>query len=136
MRIHGTIEREGKWWAVAVASLGVFTQGRTRAEAFAMAQDAVKILLDRPDVKVRVEEANDGDGLTVQTNPSALLVGFMLRCRREAAGLTLVEAAKRLGQSSVNAYARYEQGRAMPTIEQLDRLLLALDRHRGLVLSV
>jgi hypothetical protein len=134
MRIHGTIEREGKWWAAAVPSLGVFTQGRSRVDAYAMVQDAVETLLDRGDVGVRVEPAVDG--LTVETDPPAALVGFLLRCRREAAGLTLSEVAHRLGQSSQNAYARYEQGRAMPGIEQLDRLLLALDPQRGLVVSV
>ena len=134
MRIHGTLEREGKWWAAAVPTLGVFTQGHSRADAHAMVKDAVKTLLNRRDVGVRVESAEDG--FTVETDPPAALVGFLLRCRREAAGLTLAEVAKRLGQSSPNAYARYEQGRAMPGIEQLDRLLLALDPHRGLVLSV
>ena len=55
MRIHGTIEREGKWWAMAIPSLGVFTQGRTRSEAQAMVKDAVEVLLNRQDVSVRVE---------------------------------------------------------------------------------
>jgi predicted transcriptional regulator len=133
MRIHGTMNRSGNWWAIAVPALGVFTQRRTRAEAYAMAKDAVEAVLDRPDVAVYVDPV--GDGFTVRTDPPAALVGFLLRCRRAEAGLTLADVAKRLGQSSPNAYARYEQGRAMPSIEQLDRLLLALDPQRGLVLS-
>ena len=47
--------------------------------------------------------------------------------------LTLAEAAARLGQRSRNAYARYEQGRAMPTVEQVERLLEAIARGHRLV---
>ena len=36
------------------------------------------------------------------------------------------EAAERLGQRSRNAYARYEQGRAMPSVEKLEQLLRAI----------
>ena len=43
-----------------------------------------------------------------------------------AQGLTLAEAAERLGQRSKNAYARYEQGKTMPTVEKLEQLLTAI----------
>jgi Helix-turn-helix. len=38
-----------------------------------------------------------------------------------------------LGQRSKNAYARYEQGRAMPTVEKLERLLEAVAPDRKIV---
>ena len=38
----------------------------------------------------------------------------------------LGQAADRLGQRSRNAYARYEQGKAMPSVEKLEQLLKAI----------
>jgi transcriptional regulator with XRE-family HTH domain len=38
----------------------------------------------------------------------------------------LAQAAERLGQRSRNAYARYEQGKSMPTVEKLEQLLSAI----------
>jgi len=35
--------------------------------------------------------------------------------------------ARRLGQKSPNAYARYEQGRSVPTVEKLNELMRAID---------
>jgi transcriptional regulator with XRE-family HTH domain len=35
----------------------------------------------------------------------------------------LAEVSKRLGQTSRNAYARYEQGKAVPTLDKLQQLL-------------
>ncbi len=134
MRIHGTIEREGRWHAVAIPALGVYTQGRTHVDALRMAKDAVELTVDRSGVRVIAEDAPGG--LTVRTDPPAAIVGLLLRRRRQEAGLSLPEVARRLGQRSPNAYARYEQGGSMPTIEKLDKLLTALDPHRGLVLSV
>ena len=46
----------------------------------------------------------------------------------------MTEAAKRLGAKSRNAYARYEQGRAVPTIEKLCELVRALGPGNELVL--
>jgi transcriptional regulator with XRE-family HTH domain len=53
-------------------------------------------------------------------------VALLLRRQRERQGLTLAEAAKRMGQRSRNAYARYEQGKAVPTVEKLEQLLEAI----------
>ncbi|MHB1847073.1 MAG: helix-turn-helix domain-containing protein, partial [Deltaproteobacteria bacterium] len=45
---------------------------------------------------------------------------------REAHGLSLAEVSRRLGQRSRNAYARYEQGLSVPTIDKLEKLLSAV----------
>jgi len=39
-----------------------------------------------------------------------------------------------LGAKSRNAYARYEQGRSVPTVEKLDKLLQAVSGGRDFVL--
>ncbi|MCJ7679096.1 MAG: helix-turn-helix domain-containing protein, partial [Candidatus Aminicenantes bacterium] len=49
-------------------------------------------------------------------------------------GLTLKDVARRLGVRSLNTYARYEQGRAVPTVETFDRLLTALSDDEDYVL--
>ncbi len=41
--------------------------------------------------------------------------------------MTLAEVARRLGQKSPNAYARYEQGKSLPTVEKLYKLMKAID---------
>ena len=46
---------------------------------------------------------------------------------REARHLTLMEVARRLHSKSPNAYARYEQGKSVPTVEKLNQLLKAID---------
>jgi transcriptional regulator with XRE-family HTH domain len=53
------------------------------------------------------------------------MTALLLRRRREASGASLRDVAKRLGVSSRNAYARYERGDAVPTLEKLDALLKA-----------
>jgi transcriptional regulator with XRE-family HTH domain len=53
-------------------------------------------------------------------------VALLLRRQREKSGLTLAQVAARLRQKSRNAYARYERGDAVPTIEKLEELLAAV----------
>lgn len=62
----------------------------------------------------------------VGANSVSVLIALLLRRQRERQGLSLADAAARLGQSSRNAYARYEQGRAVPTVEKLEELLKAI----------
>ena len=45
------------------------------------------------------------------------------------------QAAQRLGAKSRNAYARYEQGASVPTVEKLDELLRAVAPGREIVLQ-
>jgi hypothetical protein len=67
-----------------------------------------------------------GDAFAIGAIRIGVLLALLLRRQREHQGLTLAEAAARLGQRSKNAYARYEQGKAMPTVEKLEELLRAI----------
>jgi transcriptional regulator with XRE-family HTH domain len=58
----------------------------------------------------------------------------MLRRQREKHGLSLAEVARRLGARSKTAYARYEQGRSVPSVEKLFELLAAVSPSRDFVL--
>ncbi len=50
-------------------------------------------------------------------------------------GLTLAEVTRRLGAKSINTYARYEQGRSVPTVTRLSQLLSAAASKMDFVLS-
>ena len=125
MRLEGRIWKDGKHWLVEVPALDAMTQGRTRRDACTMLADLVETMADRPEFEARVYPGS-GDRLELESNDPRLLVALLLRRQREKRGVTLAEAARRLGQKSRNAYARYEQGRSIPTVEKLEELLAAV----------
>jgi len=62
------------------------------------------------------------------------MIAFLLRRQRIKHGLSLAEAAERLGAKSLNTYARYEQGKSVPTVEKFNRLLSAVSPEKDFVL--
>jgi ribosome-binding protein aMBF1 (putative translation factor) len=90
-----------------------------------MLEDLVETMVDSPVFEAKVYSQSD-DRLELGSNNIKLLVALLLRRQREKRGITLAEAARRLDQKSRNAYARYEQGRAVPTVEKLEELLKAI----------
>ena len=122
MRFEGRVWKDGKQWLVEVPMLDVMTQGRSRREALSMIADAIESLSNQKGFRVRVYPS-EGNGFEIGSADSATLTALLLRRQREAHGLSLSEVAKRLGQRSRNAYARYERGASVPTIERLQRLL-------------
>src|SRR5690242_13477454 len=125
MRFQGKLVRDGKWWLAEVPVFDALTQGRTRKEAFEMIADWFASMVDSRGFKVRVHSA-DGDEFEISSNDSGSMISLLLRRQRQRSGLTLAQAAERLGSASRNAYARYEQGRSTPTIDKLDELLHAI----------
>jgi len=134
MRFEGRTWKDGKYWLVEVPLLDVATQGRSRSEALSMIADAVESLVDQPGFSVEVH-ARRGTTFELGSQDAGPLVALMLRRQREARGVSLSEVAARLGQSSKNSYARYEQGRASPTIDKLFELLEAVAPDRDIVLG-
>ena len=65
-------------------------------------------------------------GFGVSSTDHNSLISLLLRRKRELSDLSLSQAAKRLGASSRNAYARYEQGRSNPTVDKLNELSYAV----------
>ena len=126
MRFLGRIKKDGRFWLVEVPAFDAVTQGRTKREAFEMAKDLIETMADARTFKVTVYPSGRGESFEVGANDTGVLLALLLRRQRERQGLTLAEAAKRLGQRSRNAYARYEQGKAMPTVEKLEQLLKAI----------
>jgi hypothetical protein len=134
MRFQGKLYKDGKFWLVEVPVFAAMTQGRTRKEALAMIADWFVTMIDRSGFAVTVHEGKQGN-FEISTSDTKAMVGLLLRRQRQLHGLSLTDAAERLGAKSRNAYARYEQGSSMPTVEKLDKLLHAVSGGRDFVLS-
>jgi len=124
MRFEGTVARDGRFWLAELPLLGAMTQGRTRAEALAMIGDWLETMIDRPGFRAEVHPRGKHE-FEISGNDVAALTALLLRRRRQASGASLREVAARLGATSRNAYARYERGDVVPTVEKLDALLKA-----------
>src|SRR6266699_4615406 len=122
MRFEGRVTRDERWWLAEVPLLDAMTQGRTRKEALAMVADLLETLANRPGFSVQVHPGQH-EAFEVSAADTRGLMSLLLRRQRERSGLSLAEAAARLGAKSRNAYARYERGTSLPTVEKLDALL-------------
>ena len=98
-----------------------------------MIADAVEALVNRAGFKLDVFPCS-GERFEVGSEDQAALTAFLLRRARQRAGLSLAQVAERLGARSINAYARYEQGRSVPTVQKLSELFAAVLPDRDLVL--
>jgi ribosome-binding protein aMBF1 (putative translation factor) len=130
MKIEGRMKpprgKKDRYWGVEIPLLSIFTQGRNRKDAYAMAADAVEALVGRKGFKAHCTPG-PRNTFTVSASDTAAFVAFVLVRLRETYGLTVRDMAKRLHSSSPNSYARYEQGKAVPTVEKLEQLLRAID---------
>jgi len=134
MRFAGKVFKSGRYWAIEVPILSVVTQGHTKKEAFDMIADAIEVLVNKPGFEVRVFPGK-GEYFEVGASDEGALTAFLLRRERIKSRLTLAEVARRLGSTSPNTYARYEQGRSVPTVPKLSKLLSALASRKDFVLT-
>jgi predicted RNase H-like HicB family nuclease len=134
MRFVGRVFKAGKYWAVEVPILGVVTQGRSRKDAQEMIADAIESLVNEPNFKVQTYMGKGGY-FEVGAEDQAALTALLLRRERLKSGLSLSQVAARLGAKSLNAYARYEQGRATPTIQKLSQLYSAVASNGDFVVT-
>lgn len=124
MRFEGKISRDGRFWLAEIPLLDAMTQGRTRKEALEMIADWLETMVNRRGFHARVHTRGRGEFEVAGSNAAAM-TALLLRRLREASGTSLSEVASRLGATSRNAYARYERGDAVPTLEKLDALVKA-----------
>jgi hypothetical protein len=110
------------------------TQGHTYKESLVMVKDLIETLADRPEFTVDVHPGQHGE-FEVSSTETRTLISLLLRRQRERSGLSLAEAAERLGAKSRNAYARYERGTSVPTVEKLTELLKAVAPEQDFVLQ-
>ncbi|HET7505406.1 MAG TPA: helix-turn-helix transcriptional regulator [Kofleriaceae bacterium] len=136
MMITGRLWKAGTWWLAESQIADVCTQARSRKDAARMLADAFETLIDRPSCKVTVADPGGADGeVTIEASEPAALAAFVLQRLRQSSGKSLSEVAQAMGRTSKNAYARYEQGRAVPTIEMFDDLLRAVSRDTTLIIG-
>lgn len=142
MELEGKIWKNKKHWLIEVPSLNVITQGETREEALEMAAGAVmeyllyyfELSVDA-NLKITVNDYKKGIiGITSTNNK--LLLALSLRRQREKSGLTVREAAERMGSNSPNAYAQYEKGRTRISLDQYEKLLYAANPFQHSLLRV
>jgi len=135
MRFEGKLKREGRYWLAEIPALDAMTQGRTRGEALKMAADWLETMVNLNDFRAAVH-ANGMYEFEIGGSDVAAMTALLLRRRRAASGASLRDVASRLGASSRNAYARYERGEAVPTVEKLDALLKAASPDDDFVIGV
>ena len=132
MRLQGKVYKDGKFWLAEIPMLDAMTQGYTKKEACVMVKDLIETLVNRPEFSVDVHPVKRGNSalnhcdIEVSSSDTRAMISLMLRRQREKSGLSLSEVAQRLGVQSRNAYARYEQGTSVPTLEKFDQLLKAV----------
>lgn len=134
MRFSGRVFKVKNFWAIEVPMLGVTTQGRTKRDAFDMVKDAVESLVGREGFSVSVHPGKK-EYFEIGSNDLATFGAFMLKRMRQKYGLSLQEVAERMGSKSPNSYARYEQGKTVPTIEMLGKLLSAVAAGEDFIIS-
>jgi DNA-binding transcriptional regulator YiaG len=134
MRFAGRVFRVAPYWAVEVPILEVVSQGRTRKDALAMIADAVESLANEPGFTLSVFPGK-GEYFEIGAEDQATLTALLLRRARQRSGLSLSQVAHRLGVTSPNTYARYEQGRSIPTIQKLSQLFAAVSSHGDFVVG-
>jgi predicted RNase H-like HicB family nuclease len=124
MRFEGKVFRDGRFWLAEIPLLDAMTQGRTRKEALAMAADWLETMVNRDTFRAEIHPRGSGE-FEISGTDAGAMTALLLRRRREASGASLRDVAVRLGAVSRNAYARYERGEAVPTVDKLDALLKA-----------
>ena len=137
MRLEGRVWKDegSRYWLAEVPLLDVVTQGTSKTDALRMIADAVEALVDAPRFRADVRRTGPLT-FALGATPENTLVALMLRRLREARRLTLMDVAKRLRSKSPNAYARYEQGKSVPSVEKLAELIRAIDPAAEPILKV
>jgi len=135
MKIEGTLIRTGSWWAVEIPLLKIFTQGRSKKDAYAMAQDAIESIIDEKGFTVSVIPG-PADTFMVGSSNDTLLMALALKQQRSSRHMSVRDVARNLGSNSPASYSRYEQGKVRPSLDKFSQLLKAIDPRLEPVLTV
>lgn len=132
VKFQGSLRKDGRFWLADVPVFDAMTQGRTRKEALAMIADWFATVIDREGFAITVEPVRGG-GFEIGSSDARAMIGLLLRRQRERSGLSMAQVARQRLRSE-GAYARYERGLAVPTVDKLDELLRVVARGRAFVL--
>ena len=134
MYFEVSLVRDRTYWLISAPAFDIVTQGKTKKEAALMLQDAVELLANQKGFKAEVTLTKNDSYLTA--NDQEALVALFLRRQRQKSGLTLKAIAGRLGSNSPNTFARYEQGKTVPTISKLTELIEAINPELAPILKL
>lgn len=137
IKFEGKLSKEGKYWAVCVPAMDVYTQGKSKKGALAMIGEAVELLIDRKGFRASVNSLPNNQFVlrAKKAEDDKYLIALMLKNQRAKYGLSLQEVADRLGVSK-NAYAQYEQARAVPSLTKVEEFIYAMSHNVHVVLGV
>ena len=129
MKLEGRIWKDAttRYWVVYVPLLEISTQGRSRKQALAMIEDAIRIEAQKEGLRIQAQPSSDPGIFTLSANDPDALIAFLLKRQRTSRGLSVRDVARRLASSSPTAYAQYEQGKRLPSLGKLLELLHAID---------
>lgn len=134
MLLEIIVRKNDQWWLSEIVELDLISQGKSRKEALEMILDAVAELYGKTNLNLKI--ITQADKYFLHSNADSQLIAFILKRLRLRSGLTLQEVAKKLGSNSPNTYARYEQGKANPTLNQLKKLLRSLNSNAEVTLKI
>ncbi len=135
MVLEGNIRKDNKLWLIEVPSLDLITQGHSKRDAFAMLRDAIRLLIDRKDFKIKLRLLGSTLFLLESDDDTAMLA-LMLKRQRNKHDLSIADMAKRLHVRSKNAYAQYEQGKSQPSLTKVQEFLWAMSPRAVLAFTV
>jgi len=141
MRLLGTIRKtktKGRtMFIITVPDLDVVTQGYSIVEAHEMIKDAIETLADEKGFEVDVFPSEEDGMFYISSNNTSSLLRLLIQRQRQMEEVTLALAAKKMGSTSPNAYAQYEQkeGR-QPSVETFERLMKSLSPNKELVIQI
>jgi hypothetical protein len=142
MELEGKLWKHKKLWIAEVPALGVLTQNLSRKAALDTILESVKQLVlfhfpyeDPETIDISLRHYPKGL-IGVAMTDNKLLLALSLRRQREQSGLTIREAAQRLGSKSPNAYAQYERGKIRISLDKFERLLQAANPYRKSFLRI
>ena len=134
MKFQGKIYKDGKFWLAEIPFLQLMTQGYTKKEVTEMVEDLFRTLANKNDFEVNVTLYKNGY-IEIGSNDTNAMIRILLQRKRQISGLSLSQVAKKLGSSSKNSYARYEQGRSTPSLEKLNKILHVLSPESDFVMT-
>ena len=135
MKLAGKVHkvRGSSMWLAEIPLLDLMTQADSKEETCEMVKDAIESLVNKRHFAINAQLV--GSVLCVEANDVKQLVSLILKRQRNRNHLTLDDVQERLGARSKNEYAQYEQGKALPGLEKLERLLKAIDPKHSPVLG-
>ncbi len=139
MKFEGKLikEKGERYWGISFPEVGVFTQGKTKKEAYEMIKEAIELVVVDFDSSFRVDiEPIDSISFFIIPNHVGPILALILKQKRIEMGLTIKDVTMRLGQTSPNAYGRYENGKNIPTLKKFDELLTAINPKTSSILKI